>query len=245
MLKRPTQRVHVSPCIHTEPVSGTFLHKIIRPDTRIQRPENSKSFARQNADDYIKLLKRNYEYWGVPFKCPDVVESKPPITNKKIAEPTLEFVDKVQVKLTILKSGKIKLKLIPNFLVLWNTYYSKGKVPPFKSVMAAYKALGFSEQFIEKINERKTKRVIFFKKLEKIIEKLFDKKSVPRKKLTKKSNEKKPEPELEEVEIEVVDNDNDNDDDDDDGPEEDEAIMVEEEDGEEVEEFVDDCADED
>lgn len=248
MLKRPTQRVHVSPCIHTEPVPGTFLHKIIRPDTRIQRPENSKSFARQNADDYIKLLKRNYEYWGVPFKCPDVIESKPPITNKKIAEPTLEFVDKVQVKLTILKSGKIKLKLIPNFLVLWNTYYSKGKVPPFKSVMAAYKALGFSEQFIEKINERKTKRVIFFKKLEKIIEKLFDKKSVPRKKPVKKLIEKKPEPE--EVEIEVIDDDNNNDedrdDDDDDGPEEDEAIVVEEEeDGEEVEEFVDDCADED
>ena len=142
------------------------------------------------------------------------------------------------MKLTILKSGKVKVKLIPNFLVLWNTYYSKGKIPPFKSVMAAYKALGFSEEFIEKINKRKQTRVAFFKKLEKIIERIFDKKSVPKKKPIKKPIEDKPE-------SDEIENDVDDDDEDDDGPEEDEAIMVDDEDCEEVEEFVDDFIDDD
>jgi|TARA_B100002019_G_scaffold292847_1_gene317409 hypothetical protein len=197
-----------------------------------------KRFARQNADDYLKLLKKNYEYWNVPFKSPDVIESKPPNTLENNQEPDLEFVDKIYVKLTILKSGKVKVKLIPNFLVLWNTYYSKGKIPPFKSVMAAYKALGFSEEFIEKINKRKETRVAFFKKLEKIIERIFDKKSVPKKKSIKKPIEDKPE-------SDEIENDVDDDDEDDDGPEEDEAIMVDDEDCEEVEEFVDDFIDDD
>lgn len=240
MLKQAKRRLHVSPCIHREPAPGSFLHKIIRPepDPRMQRKE-VKCFARQNADDYLKLLKKNYEYWDVPFKRPDVIESKPPDTIEKHKEPDLEFIDKVHVKLTILKSGKVKVKLVPNFLVLWNTYYSKGKIPPFKSVMAAYKAVGFSEEFIEKINKRKITRVAFFKKIEKIIERIFDKKSVPKKKTVKKQIEEKPE--SDEIEDDNVDDDNE----DDDGPEEDEAIMVDDEDCEEVEEFVDDFIDDD
>jgi hypothetical protein len=105
--------------------------------------------------------------------------------------------------------------------------------------MAAYKAVGFSEEFIEKINKRKITRVAFFKKIEKIIERIFDKKSVPKKKTVKKQIEEKPE--SDEIEDDNVDDDNE----DDDGPEEDEAIMVDDEDCEEVEEFVDDFIDDD
>tara|TARA_B110000914_G_scaffold216969_1_gene222531 strand:- start:45 stop:572 length:528 start_codon:yes stop_codon:yes gene_type:complete len=157
----------------------------------------------------------------------------------------VDYLDKVYVKLNILKSGKVRVKVVTNFLFFWKTYYSKGKAPPFKVILAACKALGYSETFITKMNENLKIRQKFGIQLEKIITNIFDK-TVSRKKVVKK-----PTPPVEPIEentdtpdiVGIGDAEDIPDPVDEDGPEEDEAIV--EEDGdcevEDVEEeFVDD-----
>lgn len=251
MLKRPKLRVRVSPCVNTDPpLPGTFLHNIMYSASGVKRPYRPRVYRHQNVGDYLKMLERNYDYWGVPYKKPDITEI--PIPKKqdiKIPEPDIDFNDKIYTRLTVLKSGIVRIKIIPHLLILWESYYSKGKRPPFKNIVAAYKAVGFSEEFLTKMNEKKKKNIIYCKKLDKIIDLIFDKKAAPKKKLIKKVIEKKAEPvdateDL--IENEEKDEKDEKDENDDDGPEEDEAIVVDDDDdevekvGEFDEEYVDD-----
>tara|TARA_Y100000389_G_scaffold188855_2_gene211897 strand:- start:8087 stop:8764 length:678 start_codon:yes stop_codon:yes gene_type:complete len=187
-----------------------------------------KKFSVQNADNYVEALRKNYETCNVPFKKPDVIESVCRYPDIKAPDKHLDFVDKVYVKWTILKSGKVRLKIIPHFLILWDTYYSKCKAPPLKSVIAAYKAIGYSDAFIEQIHKNAKKRVEFAKKLTGIIEKIFDKSNTRRKVVKAKSV-----PIVQKEDVSPPEDDapppEDDEDDDDDAPEEDERLVDEEE----------------
>ena len=168
-----------------------------------------------------------------------MTELQPPKKNDKPDEPELDFVDKVYVKMNILKSGKVRIKFVPHFLEMWNKYYSKGKKPPIKTVIAAYKAIGFSNAFLEKITINQKKRAEFAKKIEKILEKIFDKSTTTKRKTVKPKVEEKVEDvedknELPEEDVEE----------DDDGPEEDEGIIAEDDEDDAEEENADDvCVD--
>tara|TARA_B100000497_G_C7689111_1_gene418444 strand:- start:417 stop:1157 length:741 start_codon:yes stop_codon:yes gene_type:complete len=242
MLKRPAHRFHppTTPSVN-RPTSGVLANIIQGFKTEPTRPHKHEKFAIQASSVYARLLERNYEYYGVPFKSPDIIELQPPKKRAVQDEPELDFVDKVYLKFNILKSGKVRVKLIPHFLELWNNYYSKGKKPPIKMVIAAYKAIGFSNEFLQKIVTNQKKRIEFAKKLEKIIEKIFDKSTTTKRKPVKAKVEEK----VEEVETtDVPPDDDDDDDDDDDGPEEDEGILPEEEEEDAEEENVEDvCVD--
>ena len=126
MLKRPYRRTPVSTCIPVGPlIPGTPLFNLIKPNSYIERPRVCKAFTIQDVENYIKLLKRNYQILGIPFKYPNVTEARSrDINTHKKPEPCLEFVDKIYVKLAILKSGKVKVKIVPNFKMLWDMYYS-------------------------------------------------------------------------------------------------------------------------
>jgi len=239
MLKRPTKRVHPSPCVNPgPPIPGTFLHSIVNPSYEIQRPLQRGAFAFQNCELYKKLLKRNYESLNVSYKEPNVFELTSKSTNETITDCHIDYLDKVYVRLNVLKSGIVRVKLVTNFSSFWKTYYSKGKSPPFKTMLAACKAVGYSEAFMNKMIENRKKRQIFAKKLEKIIDKIFDKSTTTKKKKVVKKVVATTDEDEFDVEVE-----NENDDENKDDAEENEAIV--EEDGEDdMDEVVEDCDEE-
>jgi len=239
MLKRPTKRVHPSPCVNPgPPIPGTFLHSIVNQSYEIQRPLQRGAFAFQNCELYKKLLKRNYESLNVSYKEPNVFELTSKSTNETITDCHIDYLDKVYVRLNVLKSGIVRVKLVTNFSSFWKTYYSKGKSPPFKTMLAACKAVGYSEAFMNKMIENRKKRQIFAKKLEKIIDKIFDKSTTTKKKKVVKKVVATTDEDEFDVEVE-----NENDDENKDDAEENEAIV--EEDGEDdMDEVVEDCDEE-
>ncbi len=240
MLKRPTKRVHPSPCVNPgPPIPGTFLHSIANPSHEIQRPPPRGAFAFQNCELYKKLLKRNYDSLNIPYKEPNVSELTSKSRNETMTECHIDYLDKVYVRLNILKSGIVRVKLVTNFSSFWKTYYSKGKSPPFKTMLAACKAVGYSEAFMNKMVENRKKRQIFAKKLEKIIDKIFDKSTTAK----KKKVVKKVVASTDEDEFDIdMENENENENNKDDA-EENEAIV--EEDGEDdTDEVVEDCEEE-
>jgi hypothetical protein len=240
MLKRPHKRIPVSPHINDGlPVVGSVVDSIINNRQVTARPPPKSRFGYQNVELYKRLLKANYVKCNVPYKEPDVIESRgKDMYTTHEPECHVDYLDKVYVKLNILKSGKVRIKIVTNFLYFWSEYYSKGKSPTYKTLVAAYKAVGYSPAFLKKMNDNFKVRQKFAGKLEKMIADIFDKK-VTRKKVTKKV-------------VKVVDMDEDAPDIRDadevaedehveeDGPEEDEAL-IEEDDECEVE---DDAADE-
>jgi hypothetical protein len=128
----------------------------------------------------------------------------------------------------ILKSGIVRIKLDASIATLHEKYYKKALRPPMKSVLSAYKSMGFSPQFLEKIKKRFECKVKEQKRIEKVIDKIFNKEPVKKVKKKKKEEEEPVEEPPEEDEEEK-----------DDAPEEDEGLDVEPDADEDVEEPVD------
>jgi hypothetical protein len=182
--------------------------------------------------EYLKLLEKNYKYYGLPMKdlkLPTVTEYVKPFEQK---EPDIEFYDRIYVMTSILKSGKVKIKINTGMYDLYEKYYRYNKQPPQKSVLKVYKSLGFSDAFLKRVEASYKKipsRVIAFQKC---IDKVFNKPSVSKAK--KKKVEPEPEVDPEDlIKVDVVEDEDDNDDDD---PGEDGEMDVEVE-VDEVEEY--------
>lgn len=191
---------------------NTFLGKIlkkteIKPLEKIKRPI-------YNQDDYLKLLEKNHKEMGIPYVKPDLPEWVPPEKPKPIEEPELDVPDRVYMKLRVLKNGVVRVKLSGAIWDLHNKYHKNAQKAPFKAILQAYKAHGFSKEYLEKLKKNYEKQKLFALKVEKLFTKIFDKEPVK-----KPKKEKKKEPE--EDEEEVIDNppEEDEDDDDDVAPE--------------------------
>jgi hypothetical protein len=223
---------------------GSFLYNIVYGNTT-KVPE-TKPFYVQNKKDYLESLERNCREMGIPFKKPNVEEIPVPKKINSYVEKHIDNLDQIVVHLNVLKSGKIRIKVIPHMAVLNEKYYSKYKIPPIKSITSALKALGYSQEFMDSMMEKYKKRNELIEKRWKILEKIFDAPSTAsrnkKKKADKKAEAEAAEAEAE-AETEVVE---DEDPEDDDEPEEDEAIVVDDEgDEEEVveDEYVSDGGD--
>ena len=145
----------------------------------------------------------------------------------------ITFSDRVYVKMKFLKSGIVRIKLDASIASLHEKYYSKAKRPPMKTVIQAYKSMGFSEEFLEKIKKGFARNAVQQKRIEKVIDKIFNKEPV------KKPKKKKKEEEIVEEEKEIEDEDTPEDDDEDeDVPGEDDGMDVEPEVEEDVEDPV-------
>ena len=227
----------------TKLVPGSFLYNIVYGNTT-KVPE-TKPFYVQNKKDYLESLERNCREMGIPFKKPNVEEIPIPKKINSYVEKHIDNLDQIVVHLNVLKSGKIRIKVIPHMAVLNEKYYSKYKIPPIKSITSALKALGYSQEFMDSMMEKYKKRNELIEKRWKILEKIFDAPSTAsrnkKKKADKKAEAEAAEAETE-AETEVVE---DEDPEDDDEPEEDEAIVVDEDDEEEVveDEYVSDGGD--
>ena len=218
----------------TKLIPGSFLYNIVhgKNDNTIEK----KPFYVQNKKDYLESLERNCKEMGIPFKKPYVEEMPPYEKVDDSIETHIEYLDQIVVNLNVLKSGKVRVKILPQMAVLNEKYYSKYKIPPIKSVSSALKAIGYSQEFIDSMMVKYKKRNVLIEKKWKILEKRFDAPSTAQKKKQKKADKKAEA----EAETEVVeDEDPEEEKKDDDEPEEDEAIVVDEE-GDEEEVVEDD-----
>jgi hypothetical protein len=160
--------------ISTEPPNeGTFLHRILNPP-----PTDIYEFKKQRVlyqDTYLKALERNNKEMGIPFVEPTFPPHISSPVNDVVVEPELPFVDRIYVNFKILKSGVVRIKIVPHFLILYEQYYKLAVIPPLKLVIQAYKARGFSDDFITNIKKCEQKRLAFVKKVPDILKKIFDK----------------------------------------------------------------------
>ena len=224
MFKRPSQRVKIDGEIpRSRPIEGSYLYDIIK-QTPTQFYEHKKAPIYM-LDSYLKMLKQNNERMGIPYVEPELPEATPlpdPVISK---EPELIFGDRVQVTLRVLKSGIVRVKVNGAIATMYEKYYKKAIHPPIKEIIQAYKSHGFSKEFLEKIKKSHEKKMVFAKKVPKILEKIFDKEPVK-----KPKKEKKKEPE------EEIENDNPEEEEEEDIPEEEGQMDVEPDEEEVVEE---------
>ena len=225
----------------TKLTPGSFLYNILygKNDNTIEK----KPFYVQNKKDYLESLERNCKEMGIPFKKPYVEEIPPYEKVDDSIETHIEHLDQIVVHLNVLKSGKIRIKVIPHMAVLNEKYYSKHKIPPIKSITSALKALGYSQEFMDSMMVKYKKRNALIERKWKILEKFFDAPSTASRNKKKKADKK-----VERADVEVGGEAGAREEEkkDDDEPEEDEAIVVDEEgDEEEVveDEYVSDGGD--
>ena len=213
-------------------IPGSFLYNILygKNDNTIEK----KPFYVQNKKDYLESLERNCKEMGIPFKKPYVEEMPPYEKVDDSIETHIEYLDQIVVHLNVLKSGKVRVKVLPQMAVLNEKYYSKYKPPPIKSITSALKALGYSQEFMDSMMEKYKKRNELIEKKWKILEKRFDAPSTASRNKKKKADKKAEAAEAVATEAEAEAGVEDEDPEDDDEPEEDEAIVVDEDDEEEV-----------
>lgn len=229
MFKRPPLRRKVD-TVSVRLRPGDPLYERIHPPVDDIRVHPKRPVYHQ--EEYLRLLERNYKSYGLvmkDMKLPTVAEYVKPFEQK---EPVIEFYDRIYVMTSVLKSGKVKIKINTGMHDLYEKYYKYNKHPPQKSVLKVYKSLGFSDAFLKRVEASYKKipsRLIAFQKC---IDKVFNKPSVSKPKKKRIIEEVEPE---EVIEDEVGEEDDD--------PGEDGGMDVEidiEEEVEEEEEFIDD-----
>lgn len=229
MFKRPPLRRKVD-TVSVRLRPGDPLYERIHPPVDDIRVHPKRPVYHQ--EEYLRLLERNYKSYGLvmkDMKLPTVADYVKPFEQK---EPVIEFYDRIYVMTSVLKSGKVKIKINTGMYDLYEKYYKYNKHPPQKSVLKVYKSLGFSDAFLKRVEASYKKipsRLIAFQKC---IDKVFNKPSVSKPKKKKIVEEVEPE---EVIEDEVGEEDDD--------PGEDGGMDVEvdiEEEVEEEEEFIDD-----
>jgi len=238
MLKKPgcfmqDRNNHVNEQIVEKLLPGSLVYDIINAKYKPE-PERPPFYV-QNKKDYLESFERNCKKMGISFKKPNVEEIQPIQKKCTNAENHIDYLDSIVLKTTVLKNGKVKVKLIPQMAILNENYYSKYKIPPIKSVLSVLKSHGYSNEFIQSVKDKHKKRNKLIEVKWRKLEKLFDKTSIKKKKTKKKEV-------VEEDLVEDIPEENKEDDE----PEEDEAIEIDDEDEEEVveEDYVSDGGDE-
>lgn len=211
MFKQPSKRVKCSPDTKPgRPKEDSFLYDIMNPGPCKVFEFHKRPVMYQ--ERYLKALERNNKELGIPFvdpQLPNVDILTPPT---RVEEPDVPFLDRVYVNLKILKNGIVRVKVVPNFAMLYEKYYKHGERPSLKQIIQAHKVMGFSDGFIEKIKKSEEKRILFAKKVPGILEKIFDKEPVKKVKKKEKPKEIIEDLPTEEPEVEPEENDVSNDD---------------------------------
>jgi len=242
LYKRPSRRVKVDGYEHRPAPVDSFLYKLMNPSP-IQYPVKVLRPIYQQ-DLYLRLFKENQKVMGITYVDPQLPILPPTVYPEPRKEPELTYGDRVQVVLRVLKNGIVRVKVNGAIADMYAKYYGPGvdknKVPPFKAILQAYKAHGFSKEFLGRITKNNDKRKSIQIRIDKVFTKIFDKEPV---KKVKKEKKKKVE-DIEEVITEVVEPEEDGDKPlAPDAPEEDETLDVEpdeDEEEEEEEEYVSD-----
>ena len=198
MYKRPPLRVREEPLVKQGPIilsPDSFLARVL-----IKQPTKFESHVKYpvyRKDDYLNLLEKNYKELGIVYKKPEIPDYVPTVTPIIEKEPQIDFIDQVCLKYKILKSGIVRIKLDASFAALYEKYYKQCKQPSIKLIIQAYKSMGFSDGFLDKIKKNFTKKVEYQKTVDKLIDRIFEKEPVKKPK-KKKEEEIRDEENLEE-----------------------------------------------
>lgn len=232
--KRPHVRSrHTAPPMSIKNHVHKVVFDIINP-VRIVDTKPKAIIYQERTEQYFRLLEKNNKYYNIPFTTPAITEltfvPKPII----IPEKHIDYLDQVQVGLSVLKNGKVRIKLVLHQAQLYEKYYSHAKPPPIKTIINTYTNLGYTDAFIQSFTEKHEKRKVFREKMDKVLEKIFAK-PVRAKKKPAAPKSKKVVVVVEadgDVDEEIVE-DVEEEEEEEDGPEEDEAIVADDEDDEE------------
>lgn len=207
MYKRPTLRT-IQPCttVSSRPAEGTFLYSIIKPE-KTHYFQLAETYI-DNYDNYLFNLRKSCEAAGVEFKIPKYIlplpdTEEPPPKNT----PPVEFIDKVILRVNVLKNGKVRVKLLTNMATLYEKYFSKSKIPPVKVLASALKAVGYDDTYVANIAKNLEIKKMAMDKRWKTLEESFNKPSASNLKKKPKKEEPEPEQEPEEDEEENEDED--------------------------------------
>ena len=239
MYKRPSRCVRNLGYEHRPAPVDSFLYKLMNPSP-IQYPVKVLRPIYQQ-DLYLRLFKENQKVMGITYVDQQLPILPPTVYPEPRKEPELTYGDSVQVVLRVLKNGIARVKVNGAIAYMYAKYYGPGvdhsKVAPFKAVLQAYKAHGFSKEFLDRITKNNDKRKAIQIRIDKVFTTIFDKEPV---KKAKKEKKKKVE-DIEEVITEAVEPEEDADKPlAPDAPEEDETLDVEPDEDEEEEEYVSD-----
>lgn len=246
MYKRPSRRVKVDGYEHRPAPVDSFLYKLMNPSP-IQYPVKVIRPIYQQ-DLYLRLFKENQKVMGITYVDRQLPILPPTVYPEPRKEPELTYGDRVQVVLRVLKNGIVRVKVNGAIADMYAKYYGPGvdhsKVPPFKAILQAYKAHGFSKEYLGRITKNNDKRKSMQIRIDKVFTKIFDKEPVKKVKKEKKKKVEEITEDIEEVITEVVEPEEDGDKPlAPDAPEEDETLDVEpdeDEEEEEEEEYISD-----
>lgn len=152
-------------------------------------------------EDYLRLLRKNYEDYGLEFdESKFRVDCDPPEIQKfEEPEAISHPFGQLYLNLTYTKT-KVKVKINCALYDIHEKYYAVGKTPPVKALVQALKTVGYSDDFLKKVIKGYDENKRFGKKIWKYLEtKLF--------KEEKKKKAKKPKKEPVEVEEDPGDED--------------------------------------
>ena len=232
MYKRPAIREKL-PSVHSHKRDikpGTLLHAITHPPPTKHFTYVVRAIYRK--EDYIRLYMGHMAELGLEPKEMNIPDYEPVIPSFKQNETIITHVNPIHLQIKILKSGIIRIRLNTAIGDLYDTYYAKHHSPPLKDLVQAYKSVGYSNEFLEKIIKTHDRRIRITESFN--MDTAFGKEPV-----------KKPKKKKEEVEIEI-ELDDDIEDDDDDIPGEDEGLENDRDDDDDelvdqdIEEFIDD-----
>jgi len=159
MYKRPVIREKL-PSVHSRKCDikpGTLLHTITHPPPTKHFTYVVRAIYRK--EDYIRLYTTHREELGLEPKELNIPDYVPPTRKEKTVECLVTYINPVHLQLKILKSGIIRIKLNTAIGDLHDQYYSKQKSPPLKALVQAYKSVGYSNTFLEKIIKSHDKRI--------------------------------------------------------------------------------------
>lgn len=192
MFKRPQIRVRdVQTHVDIKPPPGSLLFKIINPEPTVFAKHVVAPIFKKDA--YLNLLKKNYIELGLEYKDLNIPDEDLCETITTKDTNPIDYIDKIFLRVKILKNGTIKIKIISAFKDLYDKYYSQAKKPPIKLITSAYKSMGFSTEFIDKILANHASGIAksdaIFKKIDGLLTKESTKKVVKKKKETKKQED--------------------------------------------------------
>jgi hypothetical protein len=109
-------------------------------------------------DMYMEDLEKNYEKNNVLFKpekfAVDIPEREPP--TKKENPRHVPTIDHVFIDLESDDEG-VKVVFNTNFTELYDNFYKHNVVPPVKDIQRAYASVGYSDEFVKEMPDRRGK----------------------------------------------------------------------------------------